>query len=200
MIGGRATIRAFVAVELDAAARRRIAEWVDRTRREGEGVRWVAARSWHITMRFLGEIDPGTVPELLSALRVALEEVPPFATRWERLAPFPPGRRPSVMALHPTSGTDLSILAGIVERALEGVGFERERRRFHAHLTLGRFRGRGAGGAAGESRASEPIVVPVEELTLFESELRPAGALHHPLGRLPLGGSWPHRGASRTTS
>ena len=56
-------IRAFIAVELNAAAR----EAVERVMRElravaGDGVRWVRPEGIHLTLKFLGDIDADSMP------------------------------------------------------------------------------------------------------------------------------------------
>jgi 2'-5' RNA ligase len=70
------------------------------------------------------------------------------------------------------------------ERAARAAGFEREERPFRAHLTLGRWR----------NRASRPELPPadlgmtrLDTLVLFQSDLRPDGAVYTALVRLPLG-------------
>jgi 2'-5' RNA ligase len=72
------------------------------------------------------------------------------------------------------------------ERAARAAGFEREARPFQAHLTLGRWR----------DRAPRPDFPPsdlgttrLDTLVLFESDLRPDGAVYTPLARFALGRS-----------
>ncbi len=181
-------IRSFIAIELDEPTRDRIAGWVSLVREPADHIRWAAPPTWHITLHFLGDIDPGLVVPLRDTLRTELERVPPFRTEWDRLAPFPPGRRPIVMALHPKYDADLRILAAKVGKAVAELRLPRERRRFNAHLTVGRFRGRAPSPVPSHRSEGAPIVVPVREVTLFESELGPRGAVHHELGRVALTG------------
>lgn len=181
-------LRSFIAIELDRPTKERIAGWVSRIREPDDRIRWTAPATWHVTLRFLGDIDPNFVAPLRDTLREQLRDVPPFRTEWDRLAPFPPGRRPIVMALHPKHDADLRILAAKVEKALAELRMSRERRRFNAHLTLGRFRGRAPSPVPSPHSEGAPIVIPVREVTLFESELAPRGAVHHEMGRVVLAG------------
>jgi 2'-5' RNA ligase len=71
------------------------------------------------------------------------------------------------------------------ERAARAAGFEGEERPFRAHLTLGRWR----------DRAPRPDLPPtdlgatrLDSLILFQSDLRPDGAVYTPLARFALQG------------
>jgi 2'-5' RNA ligase len=83
-----------------------------------------------------------------------------------------------------------------VERHLEGLGFAREQRAFHPHLTLGRTR-QGAkpseqariGEVVDSSEVGELGQVRVDEIHLMRSDLRPDGAVYTSLQRISLGRS-----------
>jgi nicotinamide-nucleotide amidase len=188
--GPEGAIRAFIAIELDDAVRRAAAE-VARALREhpgGDGVRWVRPENLHVTLRFLGDIESARVREIAHALREATAGLSPFQIQLGRVGAFPTARRPRVVTLDVGPREPLQELAEAVERAVAKAGFEAEKRRFRAHLTLGRVRG----------RAKPPVTAPVtaggeslrvDEIVLFRSELLRSGAIHTPLERVALGGS-----------
>ena len=75
-----------------------------------------------------------------------------------------------------------SLLADAIERSLAPLGFPPEGRRFHPHVTLGRVRAAehlGALSAALKAGAARRFGgFAVEQVTTFESELRPEGPVH----------------------
>ena len=60
-------MRLFVALDIDAQIRRRIAEFRDQMRPLAPDVRWVGPETFHITLQFLGETKK--VDEIRQALR-----------------------------------------------------------------------------------------------------------------------------------
>ena len=102
------------------------------------------------------------------------------------------GRRPRVLWVG--CGGDLERLAAAVteaDGALHQIGWERERRPFQPHLTLGRVRDGRRGGEAlttllDEFREEPFGVWKVDEWVLYQSELQSTGAVYHRVGRFPL--------------
>lgn len=147
-------------------------------------LRWTTPGQWHVTVRFLGEVDG------LEGVIGALEGVPAAlggtgvgevhaalgpATAWFA------GRR----VLHvPVTGLDA--LAGAVLDATEGLGERPDPRPFSGHLTLARMRGR-ASGAANLAGVSLKASWLVGEIALLSSALGPGGARYEPLATMPLG-------------
>lgn len=179
-------VRAFIAVALSAANRDEVVAWIQAVRRPQDGIRWIAPENLHITMRFIGDMDRARIPALLAALEERAGSTPSFPVDWTRLAPFPNARRPAVMALYPRADEELGALARLAERAVRSVRLPRERRQFHAHLTVGRFRRRGAPPVELPDQDGGPVRTKVGALTLFESDLQPRGAVYRALGRVPL--------------
>jgi 2'-5' RNA ligase len=176
--------RVFVAVELSPDTRDAISDWVQAVRRKDDGVRWLAPRSFHLTLRFLGETDAGQIPTLAEALQTSLEELPAFPIDWVRIVPFPPRRRPLVVALEPEQSGPLMELAAAVEQVVVGCGFPVEKRCFTPHLTVGRLRRRGGPPPTTLSAdSSRRIPMRVQQTALFSSELLPTGAEYSVLAR-----------------
>jgi 2'-5' RNA ligase len=181
-------VRTFLAVELSDAARRaagRVSEALRAEDRAG-AVRWVRPENLHVTLRFLGEVEPARVALLVREVGHALTGEAGFEAQLGAVHAFP-ARRPRVVALEVEPAARLAALAEAVERGVVAAGFAPEPRRFHAHATLGRVRvGRQLELASGVAPEPEPF--PVREVVLFESRLAPAGASYTPLERVALGG------------
>ncbi len=190
-------IRAFIAVELPPAVR----EAVERVVRElrsgiGDGVRWVRPEGVHLTLKFLGDIDADSMPAISDALGSCAASAAPFDLFLEGVGVFPNARRPRVVwiglggALEP-----LLALQQSIDRELEGLGFARERRPFTPHLTLGRVRDgvsasqvRGVSEAIAATTVERMVELPVREIALIKSDLRPSGAVYTRLYAAELGG------------
>ena len=187
-----ATLRAFLAVDVGDAARRALAAAAERLAREvrGREVRWVRPESYHVTLRFLGEIEAAQAAPLARAVAAAVADVAPFELALGAVVAFPSARRPQVIAATLAPEAPLAALARAVEAAAVRAGFPAEPRAFRAHLTLGRVRDR-AHPAVAAAGALEPAPFAVREVVLYRSELLPEGALHTPVERIALGAPSP---------
>jgi 2'-5' RNA ligase len=186
------TLRAFLAAEIGEGARRAAAAAAARLAREvrGREVRWARPETYHLTLRFLGEIDADRVAPLVARVGEAVAALAPLELRLGAVVAFPGPRRPRVIAATIEPAEPLEALARILEAAVVRAGFPREARPFRPHLTLGRVRDRALPSlAAAGPLAAEPFRV--AELVLFRSDLQADGALHTPLERIALGGPGP---------
>jgi 2'-5' RNA ligase len=181
-------IRSFIAVPFDARARAAVQPALRELRAapDGERVRWVREESLHVTLRFLGNLAPSRLPELVRQVRRETRALPPFSLHPGRVLPFPDARRPRVVALELVPEAPLAELAAAVERGVVAAGFPAETRRFRAHCTLGRVPPRGRYPAVTAPVTTPDFTLRVTEAVLFRSDLERAGARHTPLERLPL--------------
>jgi 2'-5' RNA ligase len=101
------------------------------------GARWIDPENYHLTLRFVGDVDDPIAHEVASMLgRVRRRE---FELRFDGLSSFG-GRRPRavVASLAPTQA--LMELQAEHERLMQRVGLEPEGRKFTPHVTLARLR------------------------------------------------------------
>ncbi len=136
-------MRTFIAVPLPEECKSLLGQLQDKLKPYGADVRWVAVTSIHLTLKFLGEIDPELIPKLMDALRTASAGQTCFQLSLRGLGGFPNLSSPRVVwcGLGGDSGK-LSRLQAKVESACEGLGFKPENRPFSPHLTLGRVQGK----------------------------------------------------------
>ena len=136
-------MRTFVAVPLSQQCLELLAGMQGKMRPLGADVRWVAIPSIHLTLKFLGEIDPAQVPILVESLKKCSAGELPFKLRLHGLGGFPNLHRPRVIWCGVEGDADrLIALQEKVERACADLGFPPESRPFHPHLTLGRVQGK----------------------------------------------------------
>ena len=185
-------IRAFIAIEIDPAVLSRIGEATDVLRRKIPDIRWTLAANWHMTLKFLGSIEEKQVDSIGQALNRELSLFRRFTINAKGVGVFPDARRPRVLWVG-VEGKPLEGLAESVEIALAPLGFEKEKRIFAPHLTIGRWReskhrNRELENAMEDWKAYDFGRSKVEEVTLFQSILKPAGAEYRPLRSVRLNG------------
>lgn len=181
--------RLFCAIELSDEVRARAAEHIARLRHSLPDVRaaWDRAEKMHITLKFFGDVEQRRVPELSLATERAAQCASPFTLDIAGAGTFPP-RGPALvlwLGVRDASG-ELAQLRAALEDECAAQGFKREERPFHPHLTIARLRQpAGAGVLAARHRelACQGIEMPVNEIVLLRSELRPNGSLYTPLAR-----------------
>lgn len=145
------------------------------------GARWSDPEQFHLTLRFVGEVGQGLFYEIGEAL--ASVRHPPFELALKGLGQFPPRGAPHTLwaGVDDPSGA-LPTLRRRIERALEEVGAEPERRKFTPHVTLGRFRvpppEERLGSYLFRRNLFRTARFPVGSFALCSSRLRPDGSLH----------------------
>jgi RNA 2',3'-cyclic 3'-phosphodiesterase len=167
-VAGR--IRSFVAVALPEDHRATLERHLADCARDAPGYRWVEPDSLHLTLRFLGNLEP----ETLERVREELASVrgTPFTLALDGRGTFGPRSAPRVVWLGVGAGLDAcAALAGRVEAACERAGLEPEPRPFRAHVTLARARREGD---RLPPLPEPPELAPwtVEDFALYESRLR----------------------------
>ncbi len=96
----------------------------------------------HVTLKFLGETPLELCGEIQRQVAQAASSQPPIPLRLEGLGAFPTTARPSVVWAGLVDAEPLVAIAERLEVLLEPLGFARESRPFHPHLTLARIKGR----------------------------------------------------------
>ena len=181
--------RVFLAIPLPREVAQRLRGLIAGLRDDLPTVRWSRPETLHLTLRFFGDIDEESL-EKIGKIMLSIGRLhAPFAVDLIGLGTFPAANRARVFWLGVRDRGELAALLDAFERRLPDAGIPREQRPFFPHLTLGRHRGQGL--AAGEllARFGEMDCgrLPVTSLVLYESRLRPGGALHLPRYRVPLG-------------
>jgi 2'-5' RNA ligase len=149
-------------------------------------LRWVGDEQLHLTLRFVGEVERPVADDLIAALhRVRGER---FSLRLKDVGRFDQRRGGALWAgVEPKR--EVGALAAKIERICQEIGLEPERRAFHPHITLARWKGRSSLAADSfvertRGLSSEPFAV--EEFILFESHLSRHGPLYDEVEEYPL--------------
>jgi RNA 2',3'-cyclic 3'-phosphodiesterase len=185
--------RIFCAVELPDDLKSHVAGHFKRLRDEFPHVRasWEKPEKLHLTLKFLGEIEPSRVEDLSGAASRAAANIEPFRLTIAEPGAFPPQGQPRVLwlGIEDASGR-LAALQRSLEDACAAADFPREPRPFKPHLTLARLRSpQGARELAAAHREAhfDPQTFNVSEFVVMRSELGPGGSRYTPLASYSLG-------------
>ena len=188
-------IRSFISIAIDTQVLEKIRGFQEELKKKVEKtanrVSWVKPETIHITLKFLGDIPVNLINPLLCSLQKAADGVEAFSLKIEGLGVFPNLRKPRVVWIGISEGGEpLQKLQTRVEQELARIGIPREKKKFSAHLTLGRIRTLGDARNLHDLLSSVPSPVAglsvVKNIRLMKSELHPSGAVHTELGRISL--------------
>jgi RNA 2',3'-cyclic 3'-phosphodiesterase len=185
-------MRLFVAIDLDDVARaaiaqtqRRLAEILDTDR----SLKWVSPAHMHLTLAFLGEIAEPVVPAIVENLSLNID-ARPFTAVFRNLGVFPPRGAPRVLWLGVGDGaSDVVGAQRVVADRVADAGVALDRRPFHPHLTLARWRSsrpKDARRALAVGPETPTARVDVDHVTLYQSRLTSAGPVYTSLARATL--------------
>ena len=101
------------------------------------GARWIDPENYHITLRFIGDIDDRLAHEIASLLDGVRRRS--FEVRFGNLMSFG-GRKPRAVVVAVEPIQPLVELQSELERLMQRLGLEPEGRKFIPHVTLARLR------------------------------------------------------------
>lgn len=183
-------MRIFIAINLPGEEKQRLSAILDHVAAFAHDVRWVAAESLHITMKFLGDVAEARIDGIKTVVHAAAANVAPFRIEIGGFGAFPSASRPSVFWLGIGPSPELAQLQDRIESGCTALGFEREARPFKPHLTLGRTRKDARVPRAVMDRMTAQVGykadVVVESVDLMRSHLGTRGARYELLERALL--------------
>lgn len=178
-------IRCFIAIEIPKAVQNLLCPAQTDLQSQIRKASWTKPGNFHLTLKFLGDVQPDAVDKVGTALAAVAEKHSPFSIELGGIGGFPTLARPRVIwvGIKQREST-LTQLAHAVNRELTLLDFPMEKR-FHAHLTLGRLR---------SPKNLEPLThilrkydtihgssMQVNALVLMRSDLHRNGAVYTPL-------------------
>jgi 2'-5' RNA ligase len=185
-------MRLFVAIDLDDRARAAIAAEQDRIRRgliHGTPPRWTPPDQMHLTLAFLGEVNPAIAAQLQEELStpIALDA---FELVFAGSGVFPPHGAPRALWIGTREGTaELQSLQREIGRRLAGRGIALESRPFTPHLTVGRWKSSRPSDRRRVLQHGRDKVIArlrIDHATLYQSRLSAQGSVYTELARATL--------------
>jgi len=173
--------RLFVAIRPPAQIREQLLDLM-------EGVpdlRWQQDEQLHLTLRFIGGVERPVAEDLATALTQICFE--PFELSLDGVGRFEKRRHGALWAgVAPRD--QLKALNAKVERACQSAGLEPERRAYHPHITVARWKGRAPclDRFLGQHGGLTSAPWQVDEFILYESRLGREGAHYEPVAKYAL--------------
>jgi 2'-5' RNA ligase len=189
-------IRSFIAVLLPEEVKHSLAALQDRLR-SGSSVsaKWVDHGNVHLTIKFLGNISPGMVGRITTAMETAAREIKPLRIQVKGLGAFPNANRVNIVWVGLEGDVErLALLQKRIDVQLVSLGFKSEDRPFTPHLTIARIRDR----ASSEERRQFGLLITdtvfdtlltfeVKSVHLMRSQLTREGPIYSSLASANLG-------------
>ncbi len=163
--------RLFVAIDFPSAVKDTLAHLCAGVRR----ARWIAPTNFHLTLRFIGDVEESTAVAIAAALSAI--EAPAFSLQLAGVGHF----RGATIWAGVAESTPLMVLQREIEAALQRVGLAPDPRPYVPHVKLGRMQVRSERKLAPFLEANarfrgEPLFV--ETFCLMESRLTSGGAIY----------------------
>jgi 2'-5' RNA ligase len=157
--------RLFTGIEIPAAT----AEQLSYLRGGLPGARWIDRENYHLTLRFVGDVDMNVAEEIAAGL--ARVRRPAFALTLSQVATLGT-RKPHAIVAKTGACPELFDLQAEHERVMQRIGLPPETRKFTPHVTLARLRGAASRDIAGYLTlrggfAAAPF--PVERFVLYSA-------------------------------
>jgi len=155
--------------------------------------RWARREQFHLTLRFLGDVEAARAEALAEAIRASCGGFGTLHLRAERIGCFPERGYPRVVWVGVRDQAEqLPRLQQVVEAATEGFTSEPKEARFTGHLTLARIKGIKHPEAEALGKAAAGMADRVfgqwtaYQIELMRSQLLPQGAQHTGLASISL--------------
>lgn len=183
-------LRLFLAVEVPETHRRSIDKALRPLRTAIPDAKWTARDSWHVTLKFLGEVPDDRLEEVFRIATESVRDSSNVKSRLTGLGVFPSQRRARVIWIGlEDSDHLLEHLAARMESMFQSGGFRAEGRKLQPHLTVCRLRtpmDLTEIVEAFEEERLEGSTFEISRAVLFRSRLSRSGAAYEALKSLEL--------------
>ncbi len=185
------TTRTFIGIPLSPHARGILQNIQNDFKNLNADVKWVPPDNIHMTLKFLGEIQPQKLKSIQNIFPSLFQNFSRFDVAITRLGAFPNAQKPRVIWAGITQNAELlTEIAAQLENALGKLGFPKEDKKFSPHMTLGRVRSFKNIEKLSESidayQKFLPITEPIETIVLFKSTLASQGSIYEHLNEVKL--------------
>ncbi|OGW49720.1 MAG: 2'-5' RNA ligase [Nitrospirae bacterium RBG_19FT_COMBO_42_15] len=181
-------MRSFISIDIPDELKKEVKALQELFRKCDADVRWTRPEAMHLTLKFLGNVEEKQVEEIKTILKEIALQTPLINIKLNGAGVFPNQKAPRVLwvGIIEKDGI-LDNLQKRMDAELLKIGFEKEKRDFKPHLTLGRIRSQ-----KGKERLVKLLedakdkefgVFTATDIKLMKSELRPEGSVYTELAR-----------------
>lgn len=188
---GGMVLRLFIAIEIEKRIKERILELLKHLKKTETDIRWVAPENLHVTVKFIGDLDPIILPSVAKSLENVASRFNPFRIQIENVAVFPKIKNPRILFIGLRDKEDSLVnIFEELEVELEAFGIKRESRKYVGHITIGRVKSQKNIHKLIEALNSDSACFlgqeKVNHISLIQSELTPKGPIYTTLKRFIL--------------
>ncbi len=142
--------------------------------------RWEGRDKLHITLKFLGDTNSELIPDIekmLDEISIKFEQID---LSFNLFGMFYRKDKPRIFWIGAEKNKTLEKLVNIIDEDCSRLNFEKEKRKFHPHLTLLRIKGNENYPQLEKMEQSEiePIIFTAKTISLMKSELKPEGSVY----------------------
>jgi 2'-5' RNA ligase len=148
-------------------------------------IKWVNTQNLHLTLRFFGDMEERVISHISELISEAVSGCKTFLLTMDSLGVFKSLREPRVIWIGCNIPEEFAGLKKAIDRKLEQIDMQSDKREFSPHLTLGRIKDLPAAGELLKLIEryrgfifSRQII---ENIILYESILKPSGPVYFPL-------------------
>lgn len=175
-------MRTFIAIDICDKAKKEVALLEEGLKKAHADVKWVKVENVHLTLKFLGEVAEEKIKDISGILDGIASEYSKFDITLSQIGAFPKLDYPRVVWVGiEGNSAALKEIAAKVDEGCTKIGFEKEKRPFSAHITLGRVRSPKNKRELKEAIVNlsiTPLTSSVDELVLYQSVLTPQGPVY----------------------
>jgi len=181
-------MRTFIALPLPEKIKDYLCGLQDRLKKTGADVKWVNPKNIHLTLKFLGEINPEQTKELEVFFEKIAAGVSAYTISIGGIGAFPKIQSPRTIWVGIEKGKEETRdLASRLEEKVSTIGIPKEERPYSCHLTIGRTKSslnrskliQGLNDLLKDPISS--LEFPVNRIILFKSTLTPGGPIYEVL-------------------
>ena len=182
-------LRSFIALPTPDSVKNRIANTQAELKQLNADVKWDSPEKFHITLKFLGNIELQVLEKLTADLEAIATHHPAFELVFHSVGAFPSITQPRVLWAGTIQNDVLLSLQRRVEETCARFNFPKEQRAFHPHITLGRVKGTRNIGRLTDKLKSitlEATNSRCTELLVMRSHLHPSGSVYSVVNSIPF--------------
>lgn len=132
------TFRGFIAIDIDSFPK--LVQFENEIGKSGANVKIVEPENIHITLKFLGDTNEEFVDRIEEIIKDSVKGADPFEIKLKGAGVFPNDNYIKVMWIGIENGEQIGKIANKIDEEISELGFEKEKRRFSAHLTIARIK------------------------------------------------------------
>lgn len=171
-------MRTFIAIDVNDSVRDVAQQVIDKLMKRGFKANWVSRENVHLTLFFLGEVDPKRIAEVAEHVSHRIRGFPSFSFVVEKVGYFSRNNQPRVIWLGVRSNQLLQRIYEEVKSELMKHNFSFEEK-FSPHITIGRVKDFPvAWQPLIEDITYDPITVAVDRIVVYSSTLTPKGSIY----------------------